>query len=309
MKNVLVFYSFKKHKTGHYDALFTPFVERGSKYGLQFSQGSLKDIHIIIKDNQLQVIESMTGKDLKSFEAVHFNMWDMAPQQALAAALYLQKLGIPTSNEEPLGILAATKVGEIARMADHGVALPNTFISSNRETLKVFKANPLFDYPFIAKAAYTFGGKMNYLVKNYQELEEALLAHPDQIFVLQEFIPNNFDYRVLVMGGKIRLVMKRERDTNSKTHLNNTSQGAAAEIVPVSSLSKAMQRDALKAAELTLRSGFSGVDLIINSVTGQHYILEVNNPPAIQVGLNIDEKMSVMMDYLKELSEKSGDKK
>jgi len=166
-------------------------------------------------------------------------------------------------------------------------------------TLDLFKKNPPLEYPFIAKAADAFGGAMNFLVTDYSDLKTALNAHKEQFFVLQEFIPNNFDYRVIVMDGVIKLVMRRSRDASSGSHLNNTSAGATGEFVSIDQLSNEMQEDALKAATLTLRSDFAGVDLIVDSKTGQHYILEVNEAPAIQTGENPSLKIATLMDHLK----------
>jgi len=196
MKDVLIFFSFRKHKTGYYETLFAPYRSVGANYGLRFLQGSLKDLHIYIENNKLRIVESMTGRDLADFSAVHFDAWTKSPQQALAAALYLKRKGVPVTNEEMQSILADTKVGELARMADNQIPLPNTFTSSRHEILKVFKKSPVFEYPFIAKADDVFGGKANYLVKNYQELADALNTNKDKTFVLQQFIPNDSDYRV-----------------------------------------------------------------------------------------------------------------
>ncbi len=302
MKDVLVFFSYRKHKTDYYRIMFEPLKAVEGEYGLQLFQGSLKDLHTEIIDNELIVTDSMTDRRLDTFAAVDLEMWLMAPQQALAAVTYLKRQGIPVTTEEPLSVLSDTKVSELVTMSGGDVPLPNTFMSSKREILLVFKKHPRFDYPFIAKAADTFGGKMNYLVNNYDELKIALTNHPEQSFVLQEFIPNDCDYRVLVMGGKIRLVMKRMRDQNSGTHVNNTSAGAEAEFVPISTLSDIQQRDVLKAADKVRRSGFAGVDLIINNQTGKHYILEVNDQPAIQVGAQPEVKIPVLMQYLQELA-------
>ena len=303
MKDVLLFFSFRKHKTGYYKTMFEPLADEQSKYGLRFFQGSLKDLHIEVKNGELLATDSLTGRPLDSFDSVVFEMWLKAPQQALAAAIYLDRTSVPMSTREPLGVLCDTKVSEIVTMSGNGIPLPHTFTSSSREIKTKFVKVPIFEYPFIAKAADTFGGKMNYLVKNYDGLVKALDAHPEQAFILQEYIPNDCDYRVLVMGGKIRLVMRRIRDSKSGSHLNNTSAGADSEFVQIDSLSSKMQISVLKAAKVTRRSGFAGVDLIINKITGDHYILEVNDQPAIQVGSSPEIKIPAYMDYIKELAD------
>ena len=307
-KDVLVFFSFKKHKTGYYNTLFNPLRDVQDQYGLRLFQGSLKDLCIEVIDNKLVVTESLTGRLLEDFDFVRFELWLKSPQQALAAATYLDRKGVPFTGHEALNALCTTKIGELVRLSDHGLPIPRTFMSSYSMTLKCFKKSPPIEYPFVAKAADAFGGSMNYLVHDYKELKTALDAHKDQFFLLQEFIPNQFDYRVLVMNGTIQLVMKRSRAEGSDSHLNNTSAGADGEFVALNKLSDAMRVDALKAAELTLRSDFAGVDLIVDSETGQHYILEVNEAPAIQTGANPPVKIAILMNHIKDMTHKKGTK-
>lgn len=300
--DVLLFFSFRKHKTGYYATLFDPLKARENEVGLHLYQGSLKDAHIEIIDGKLEITEGLTGRKLDTFKAVSFELWLKSPQQALAVATYLDRKGIPFRGREALNVLCSTKIGELVRMSDTGLPLPRTFMSSHREILKVFKENPPIQYPLIAKAADTFGGQMNYLVKSYKDLKQALVAHKDQFFVIQEFIPNDRDYRVLVMGGKIELVMKRCRGDEDLTHVNNTSAGGQGEFVALSELSPQMQKDALAAAAATLRSDFAGVDLIINQETGAHFILEVNEAPAIQTGYMPEVKTKTYLSYLKRMA-------
>ena len=296
-KDVLVFYSFAKHKTGYYHQLFDPLKQREAEYGLSLSRGSLKDLQIEIIDNHLHVTESMTGQPLSEFDFVQFELWLKSPEQALAAATYLSRNDVLFNGHEALSVCSTTKIGELVRMADSQVPLPRTFMSSRTVTLEIFRAGGPLSYPFIAKAADAFGGRANYLVHNFIELESALNAHKDKFFVLQEFIPNSFDYRILIMGGSIQFILKRTR-TDPNSHLNNTSAGATAEFVPIDVLTPTVIRDALKAAELTLRDDFCGVDLLIDSRTGKHYVLEVNEAPAIQTGEDPERKIGYLLEYM-----------
>ena len=297
-KKVLVFFSYRKHKTGYYNTLFNPLKAVESDYGLELFQGSMKDLIIEIIDNKLIVTEYMTGKPLDAFDFVRFELWLKSPQQALAAATYLDRHNLPFTGHEALNTLCTTKIGELVRMSDNDLALPRTYMSSHHVILEKFKKNPPIAYPFIAKAADSFGGKMNYLVHSYAELKAALQENKDQFFVLQEFIPNEFDYRVLVMDNEIKFVLKRSRSSASDSHLNNTSAGAEGEFIPVDTLTEAQKADALKAAALTLRSDFAGVDLLINSETGEHVVLEVNEAPAIQTGAEPDRKIAALMAHI-----------
>lgn len=306
-RDVLIFFSYKKHKTGYYNQLFNPLRAVAADYKLRLHQGSLKDLHIEIIENQLHITEALTGRSLDSFDFVRFELWLKSPQQALAAAQYMSRHDIPFSGHEAANTACSTKIGELVRMSDQGIPLPRTFTSSHEEILKSFQSEtPPIAYPVIAKAADTFGGKMNYLVNNYDELETALNQHKDQFFLIQEFIPNDCDYRVLIMGGEIKLIMKRTRDNKTGSHLNNTSAGASGEFIAIDSLSDEVRNCALKAAEMTLRADFAGVDVLFDKYTGRYYVLEVNEAPAIQTGEHPEQKIAVLMEYMSECAHRKG---
>jgi glutathione synthase/RimK-type ligase-like ATP-grasp enzyme len=299
-KEVLVFFSYRSHKYGYIEMLFDRFVEaaRFSRPNLTLYRGSLSDLHIQIKDTHLSITESLTGRNIDTFDLVYFELWYKAQQQALAAARLLERKGVPYFSKEIHEILPMTKVGELAVLADNDIAIPNTFTSSRRETKKAFKNRPPLRFPLIVKAADGYGGKDNYLVRDYGHLVEILDTNKTLRFVIQEFIPNDRDYRCLVIGGEISLVLMRSRDKEKDTHLNNTSAGAVGEVVPVAVLSQEAQAIVIKAAKVLNRSEFAGVDLMLNSETGKPYILEVNQTPQIEIGAEVHKKMDALLSYM-----------
>lgn len=299
-KDVLVLFSYRNHKKGYIEMLFRELSVAAEKQGgLSLSRGSLSDMHISITNNELHIVESLTGRPIDSFDLVYFELWRKAKQQALAAATLLNRHSVPFFSEEMTRHMPETKVGELALLADNNVPLPDTFISSNREIKKVFKKNAPFAYPFVLKAADGYGGKSNFLIKDYEHLLEVLSENNHLQFVAQECIPNDCDYRCLVFGGEIKLVLKRTRGSDD-THLNNTSAGALGEIVPLSELSNEAQVAVLAAAKAVHRTDFAGVDLMLHKVTGAPYILEVNQTPQIEIGAEVDRKMEVLLAYMRE---------
>lgn len=299
-KDALIFFSYRNHKSGYIENLFKLLSNTAlNKYpNLQLHRGSLNDLHIQIIDNKLSITESLTGRPLESFDLVYFELWYKAQQQALAAARLLKRAGIPFFSQEVHEIIPMTKVGELAVLADNGIPIPNTFISSRREVKKLFKKNPPLSFPLIVKAADGYGGKNNYLVPDYATLVTILDENKELQFVIQEFIPNDCDYRCLVIGGEISLVLMRSRGDSSDSHLNNTSTGAVGKVVPLETLSENAREAVLKAAEVLNRYEFAGVDLMINKETGRPYILEVNQTPQIEIGAEVDKKMDALLAYI-----------
>ncbi len=298
VKDVLVLFSFRNHKTGYIEMLFDRLSKFSQGTNLNLFRGSLNDLQISIKNNSMSIIESLTGRDISSFDLVYFELWYKSQQQALAAARLMERKNVKYFSKEINNIIPITKIGELAVMADNSIPLPNTFISSSRGIKKVFKNNPPIGYPLIVKAADGYGGKNNYLVKDYQSLAKVLDENKTIKFVIQEFIPNNCDYRCLVLGGKIALVLKRTRNKDAGTHLNNTSAGALGEVVPIDTLPQNAQDVVLLAAKTLNRFEFAGVDLMLHAQTNQPYILEVNQTPQIEIGAEVDKKMAAMLDYM-----------
>jgi len=302
-KDVLVLFSFRSHKYGYIEMLFDRLAKRSNdRHALNLHRGALKDLQITIKGSRLSIIESLTGRDLTDFDAVYFELWYKAQQQALVASRYLERHAIPYMSKELRTIMPLTKVGELGVLADNNVPLPHTFISSQRQTKKLFKKNPPIKYPLIVKAADGYGGKNNYLIHDYETLKLTLDANKDLDFVIQEFIPNECDYRCIVLGGKISLVLKRSRDQTNISHLNNTSAGAIGEVVELGTLSNEAQQAVLNAAKAIDRDQFAGVDLMIHQHTKKPYILEVNQTPQIEIGAEVDKKMDILLNYLQEIA-------
>jgi len=297
-KDIIVLFSYRSHKRGYIEMLFERLTKSAEGTDLQLFRGSLADLRVIIKNNSMSIIESLTGRDLSAFNLVYFELWYKAQQQALASARYLERKKVPYFSKEIYDILPITKVGELAVLADQSIPLPDTFISSAREIKKIFKNNPPISYPLIVKAADGYGGKNNYLVGSYGKLRNTLDNNKGVQFVIQEFIPNICDYRCLVLGGRIALVLKRSRDLKGMSHLNNTSAGAVGEVVALDVLPKNAQDAVLKAAKVLNRSEFAGVDLMLHRDTNQPYILEVNQTPQIEIGAEVDKKMFALLKYM-----------
>lgn len=103
---------------------------------------------------------------------------------------------------------------------------------------------------------------------------------------------------MLVFDGTASLVIRRIGDGSS--HLNNTSQGGAAEIVPLDEVKPHVLEVAERAAKL-LRLQVAGVDVMFDERTGEAYFIEVNNAPQISSGSFTDEKASLYAKMIRSM--------
>ena len=119
------------------------------------------------------------------------------------------------------------------------------------------------------------------------------------VYMVQNFIPNDGDHRIILLGYEPKLAFKRTRKDDS-SHLNNTSQGASAELIELTDYSDEVISDVVMAAQLVSRE-VAGVDVLFNKDTGAHVILEVNASPQLATGVFLPQKKKILNDYFAQL--------
>ena len=123
----------------------------------------------------------------------------------------------------------------------------------------------------------------------------------DGVYYFQEFIKTGdapHDFRVFVIHGKVVAAMKRI----GSSWVNNVAAGGRCESVDLD-LNSAMSMLALQAAE-ALDIDYCGVD-IIQSKSGEYYVLEVNSVPAwkgLQSVSHVDVAQLLVDDFLSKFS-------
>ena len=125
----------------------------------------------------------------------------------------------------------------------------------------------------IIKSINASSGRDNFLVHNPQEFSDIIAKNSDAKFVAQPFIPNDGDLRVVVMGDEVSCVYRRVRQDGD--HRNNVSQGGDKIYLPLDEVDNGHQQLAVQAARAVNRE-ICGVDVMINSQTGQAVVLEAN---------------------------------
>lgn len=262
-----------------------------------------RNIGLEISDGVLRAFIASDGRDIHdNFKAVYFKSYFRYHEQATSIAEAMQEHHTPFVGNELKHYIPAYKLSQMSRLARGGIRIPHTLYlplehyESNFENI-VAKLGT----PFIFKAIDGSTGDHNYLVKSKQQLVKIINENTNINYMAQAFISNESDLRVLIVGGKIRLVIERRRMDDS-THLNNTSQGAEAHLLDINDLNESLQNLSLHAAEIMERD-IAGVDVMLEKDTGVPYILEVNASPQIATGAFDAEKTALYAQFFKELAE------
>jgi len=153
----------------------------------------------------------------------------------------------------------ASKVLTTALLVREGIRTPETFFSASRaQAAKFIESQEKVVY----KPVYGFDGNGVRLIKSVDQLE-------DGPFYLQQYVPNDRDFRVFVIGDEA--VGAIERRSDHLTH--NIHQGGTARAVPVD---QEMAAIAVAATE-AVSADYAGVDLLRDQ--DGYTVLEVNGTP------------------------------
>lgn len=145
-----------------------------------------------------------------------------------------------------------------------------------------------FDYPFVAKTAKSSMGQGVWLIKNEQEWLEYVDTH--ETFYVQQYIPNDRDLRIIVIGEEVVGSYWRVNEA----FLNNVAQGAQ---FSYDDIPEDIVREVLDIAK-TLHINHAAFDVIV--VEDEFFILEFNvffgSEGLMPLGVRLPEKIAHYLD-------------
>ncbi len=150
-----------------------------------------------------------------------------------------------------------------------------TFSFSNKEDLIEGIKEGQLKIPFIKKPNLGFQGRGVELVSSSNEIDTFKEGSFEEV-IFQNYIENDGDYRVLIVGGRSLGVIKRVAAEGS--FLNNVSRGGKALIVKDRNLEIRLSGIASQIVTFFDLS-LCGVDLMVDKKTGEIYFLELNTVP------------------------------
>lgn len=144
----------------------------------------------------------------------------------------------------------ACKAYQMLELTRVGIEVPKTLYGSLFYLKE--KAMDYFKFPIIIKGSGGDRGTRVFKADNMKELEELVASlrksevSEGKRYMAQEYIPNNGDYRILVLGEKVLGVMKRSSQSKDEFK-NNYSAGGKVE---VADLPEEIKQLAVKAAKI-----------------------------------------------------------
>jgi glutathione synthase/RimK-type ligase-like ATP-grasp enzyme len=297
MKKLLLIFSRPTQLENH-DKLFDTLTLSAKADGYEFYATSFSDLITKIIEGEVSIFDTRNQLMLEDYDFVWFRLWKRLPQIAAGLARYLSFHEVKYVPTEVSGIPILTKYPQMIALSLTGLTVPNTFYADREQLLAGLELPPQFNYPMIVKADDAQKGENNFLINSRTELNEKLSASND-MFIMQNFIPNDGDYRVLVLGGKASVAFFKRRDPKSTNHVNNTAQGATGELVNL--VERSDLAELAEAACKSLHREVAGADIVEDKHTGQLAIFEINETPALGDSVMSEQNMIAVSAYAKSL--------
>lgn len=180
--------------------------------------------------------------------------------------------------------------------------IPTYSLKNKKELLELVKRRKI-SFPFIVKPNLGARGEGILLIKNEIELNR-LSQEIIRNSVFQNYIENDGDYRVLMLGGYPLGIIKRTAERGN--FLNNVSKGGEPNEVEDEELKEELYKIAVKITAL-FSLKFCGVDIIYNSADKKFYFLELNTVPQWE-GFQKETKINVaekILEYCKAMKSDS----
>lgn len=270
--------------------------------GMTYGAADFEELVFSFDGSYLQLLINSEQKKLTDFSAIVLMGWfktKILEDVALSVSHIAKHNAVSCLNSEAYGTRSRTKLSQYVIACLHGVRVPAFVFALDHDQLFGAVKQSTLSYPLIAKSVQANRGKDNYLVQSPAELKVLLNEQADVPFVVQQFIPNDGDYRLVVMDDHVTVAIRRQ--SQSMSHINNTSQGGHAELVAVESLNPELVQDAVVLAK-ALKREITGADIVVDKTTGAHYVLEVNNMPQLSTGSEVEAKLQALDQYLVQIT-------
>lgn len=232
------------------------------------------------------------GQPLSNFGLFYFRAVGSAEEWAWLLIAYARDKKIPLVDQYLLEWGPNRRLKSIAGtiISQKKIKYPKTILTSSRQTL--LKEEKKLSYPLILKVSK--GGRHGmgtFLVQNHNQFEKIIKGRIERSsFLAQEYIPNDGDYRLFLVGYQVVAGFKRQAKEDKMRF--NRSLGASFGLSKIPPKIAALATKAAKALKIEI----CAVDLVVDLRTGKPIIIEANEAPEFwlmekRTGVNICEKI------------------
>jgi RimK family alpha-L-glutamate ligase len=168
-----------------------------------------------------------------------------------------------------------SKMHDYLILAQHGLPVPRTWQITDPAKISALASQ--LGYPCVLKGIHGSHGTHVHLVNNTNDIATKLASYSRGELMLQEYLPANEDYRLMVVGYRtLPLMVSREPTPGDfRTNVGLGHSVAAHRVADFDGLGTIAQE-----AASVLRREFAGVDIRFHK--GKPVVLEVNRRPIFE---------------------------
>src|SRR5690606_20538162 len=156
----------------------------------------LDELYIQVGDNVFTIFNTKTNEDLATYAVILIrgkirNFIDLV--KTISVYAHLHQIQIINDYSE---FRDSSKLTQAVQFFVNDITVASTVYLN----AAVFSGAKLpFSFPCVMKAVFGSHGEDNHLVHNLQQIQEIAAQTPTTRYVLQRYIPNEGDYRVLLI--------------------------------------------------------------------------------------------------------------
>ncbi len=243
-------------------------------FDVELTEGVYKNLEFSFKDNKATITHE--GVDLKDFSFVWLSSSWVSRDLAYAVKLYLDDSDTPYSYVEK----GTSKVTDHMSFALNNIQSPDTLFLGNKDVQKgLVQIEKTCGYPLVVKDIKGAKGTDSILVNTREELLQEMKKLPKhKKYLFQRFIPNDYDWGVMVVNGKVVSGEKRFPKLGEfRANICNGSTEVFFDPIDIPMKIKQMALDTSKALGLS----WSRSDILISRDTNIPYLMEINRRPGL----------------------------
>lgn len=155
-----------------------------------------------------------------------------------------------------------------------------------------------FGYPVIVKNVTANRGTGVWKIENLKELIKIFrfgMSSSGRLMLIQKYIPNDGDFRVITIKNKVKLVIKKKRINKDEFRSNVARGGKAVKATLPDKIIEMCEEISTK-----FDGDIIGFDIIQDMETGKYYVMEANSAPRFPTSSVISEVdvPGIITDYI-----------
>lgn len=298
-------------------ARLAPFKKEGQSMGLSITTASFSELNFVSEESGKFTLK-VGKKPISGFDLIYIFLVGKRLEEASLLANYARQEGVRIVDSlyenQHLMPSSVSKAMETKLLMEGGVPVPKTFFASLEEIKR--QGSDLLEFPFVIKSTRGKKARDVWAPQNQKELEEICdtlspREKGGEHFFAQEFVKASQRIRVLVVGRKAVAAITRPTKWRKRFVKKVNGEVPEGKKEALKKIPQEIADLALKAAE-AVSLEISGVDILVEDVSGNPFVIEANAAPSWKLitkdtGINVEQEiMSYLRDILN-VTDKTGE--